>query len=168
MEIRQLRPGEVDRLVEACWLPYVEELAADDERCATVPGAGADQAEFYRSRVADDDAQFLVAIDDEDGTEDGEDSAEDDGEFVAFAVATLEVAPVFERGVVCSVADVYVAPAYRRRGIASELLTALETWGRERGAEEAHLHVGAANDAAIECYRERGYDVWRHQLAREL
>lgn len=163
MEIRQLRPGEVDRLVEECWLPYVEELAADDERCATVPGAGADQAEFYRSRVADDDARFLVAIDDEDSAE-----GDDADEFAAFAVATLEVAPVFERGVVCSVDDVYVAPAYRRQGIASELLTELETWGRERGAEEAHLHVGAANDAALECYRERGYDVWRHQLAREL
>ncbi len=50
-----------------------------------------------------------------------------------------------------------VAPAYRQRGIASELLNRLESSGRAAGATMIWLHVDAHNESAIRLYQSRAY-----------
>lgn len=55
------------------------------------------------------------------------------------------------------VALVEVAPAHRRRGLATHLLRALTTWGAEQGATQAFLQVLAENDTAIASYTKLGF-----------
>jgi ribosomal protein S18 acetylase RimI-like enzyme len=50
-----------------------------------------------------------------------------------------------------------VAPEYRRRGIARELLTRLEQPARSAGAAAIWLHVDAENAPAIRLYQLHGY-----------
>lgn len=50
-----------------------------------------------------------------------------------------------------------VAPAYRRRGIATALLTDLTDEARRRGARTIWLEVGAGNTAAQALYARHGY-----------
>jgi len=51
----------------------------------------------------------------------------------------------------------YVAPAARRRGIASALLGELEAWARERGFSAAVLETGTGQPEAVALYERCGY-----------
>lgn len=52
-----------------------------------------------------------------------------------------------------------VAPAWRRKGIATRLTEQCLKLGVERGAAAAHLEVRPSNTAAIELYEKLGFDV---------
>lgn len=58
------------------------------------------------------------------------------------------------------VAGVEVAVDARRRGLASSIMAALWTWGRERDATRTFLQVEAENSAALALYTGQGY--WVH------
>jgi len=58
----------------------------------------------------------------------------------------------------------YVAPAYRRRGLALRLLEAADGWMTWRDVAGRELFVTAANEAAVEAYRKRGYEVVDHRM----
>ena len=51
-----------------------------------------------------------------------------------------------------------VAPACRRHGVGSALLTACLAWARAAGAREVVLHVFPHNEAAIALYRKHGFE----------
>jgi len=69
------------------------------------------------------------------------------------------------RGVV---RNVYVDPAYRNRGVGSDLMDAAEASLRERGATVVSLEAMAANDRARRFYRDRGYVPHRVQFEKSL
>jgi RimJ/RimL family protein N-acetyltransferase len=51
-----------------------------------------------------------------------------------------------------------VAAAYRRRGIATALMTAAEEWARDSRVSKLELHVFPHNAAAIALYEKLGYE----------
>jgi ribosomal protein S18 acetylase RimI-like enzyme len=57
----------------------------------------------------------------------------------------------------CGVTSVDVAPAARRRGIGSAVMTELLAWARQGGATASYLQVRAANPAALRLYDALGY-----------
>lgn len=57
-----------------------------------------------------------------------------------------------------------VLPQWRRRGIASALLTAAEEWARGTGAEAVRLCSGEERAGAHAFYRARGYRCDKRQL----
>lgn len=64
--------------------------------------------------------------------------------------------------------NIYVLPAYRRRGIASRLYAAAEDWAREQGACRLELHVWEFNRDAMAAYRAWGLTAQRHVLEKNL
>ncbi len=50
-----------------------------------------------------------------------------------------------------------VAPAFRRRGLGSALMDAVQTWGAEHGAAHAVLQVAEGNSGALALYAGLGY-----------
>jgi GNAT superfamily N-acetyltransferase len=50
-----------------------------------------------------------------------------------------------------------VHPAFRRRGLASALMGAVQTWGAEHGADHAVLQVAEGNSGALALYAGLGY-----------
>ncbi|MEA5365819.1 GNAT family N-acetyltransferase [Amycolatopsis sp., V23-08] len=81
---------------------------------------------------------------------------------VGYGVATLEGATAgVVRGALVDgwlhVGRLEVAPAFRRRGLASALMAALGTWGVEQGAGRAVLQVAEANSGALALYTGLGY-----------
>ena len=56
------------------------------------------------------------------------------------------------------VAAMWVAPAARRQGLASALLTALAAAAAQRGAASLHLQTDADNTAALRLYERRGFE----------
>lgn len=61
---------------------------------------------------------------------------------------------------------VEVAPAYRRRGLASWLGAAMLAWGAEHGAQAAYLQVLESNEAGVSLYGSQGFvEHHRHRYA---
>jgi len=155
MEIRSLRPAEVEAFVEDLWIPFQREAAADEPFHPLVDDLRAPGIDHREDRLADDDAADLVAV--------------VDGRRVGFASATRETtAPIFDRGSNCHVSELFVAEPYRRRGVATALLDACVRRGSEWGCETASIAVAADNDAARALYEREGFEVRRRRLLRGI
>ena len=75
---------------------------------------------------------------------------------VGYAILTLGFS--FEyRGRDAFVDEIYVAPAFRGRGIAGRALAALEAECAQCGVKALHLEVERGNEAARRLYRRRGF-----------
>ena len=66
------------------------------------------------------------------------------------------------------IADVWVEPHARRKGIASALIQYTEIECRKRGASEVRLSVYSENEGALELYKSLGYDIRTYSLSRRL
>ncbi|HEX2998256.1 MAG TPA: GNAT family N-acetyltransferase [Anaerolineales bacterium] len=75
------------------------------------------------------------------------------GKPVAYICAVLD-----NRSALASVIDLVVASERRRKGAASELLTATQTWAAERGARRLILEMQSKNQAYIRLAQKFGYD----------
>ena len=53
--------------------------------------------------------------------------------------------------------DLRIAPAFRRSGVGTELLSAAEQWAREQGAQEFKVETQHINVAACRFYARRGF-----------
>lgn len=66
------------------------------------------------------------------------------------------------------VAALYVDPRLRGQGVGRQLMEEGEDVLRDWGCESAHLMVTVANQAAVQLYRELGYEVVRYQMEKPL
>jgi len=79
-----------------------------------------------------------------------------DGRGVAFGLAVLD------RGCL-GLFDIAVAPAFRRRGLARRVISALLGWGAAEGATKAYLQVMIANEPARALYHDIGFhEIYRY------
>ncbi|MFG3339199.1 GNAT family N-acetyltransferase [Glycomyces sp. NPDC048151] len=60
-------------------------------------------------------------------------------------------------GGIVAISNIGTLPAYRRQGLGTEILHALEAWGYANGARRAALQVETDNGAAIAMYARLGY-----------
>ncbi len=64
--------------------------------------------------------------------------------------------------------DLYVAPKYRKQGIASALLNAAKNWVRSRCLDYIELKVVADNKNAIDFYSRQGFHTAMHTMRTPL
>jgi ribosomal-protein-alanine N-acetyltransferase len=77
------------------------------------------------------------------------------GEIAAFCIAHLERAGNKLRSYVVTLD---VAPQYRRKGLAGQMMQRIEQQALEAGCEAMELHVSIENDGAIAFYEREGYE----------
>jgi len=93
--------------------------------------------------------------------------ASEDGEMTRVSVSTAEA-----RGIAVLDGDwvgihtLAVDPAYRRRGLATQVIATLVAWAAERGARTVWLHVETDNEAARALYDSLGFS--EHHRCRYL
>jgi ribosomal-protein-alanine N-acetyltransferase len=80
--------------------------------------------------------------------------AESDGELVGFAIAQIEPGAAGSRGYVVTLD---VAAAWRRRGLARQLMEHLEAKTAAAGANGMELHAYVGNEGAVRLYEGIGY-----------
>ncbi|MFW9992770.1 MAG: GNAT family N-acetyltransferase [Candidatus Odinarchaeota archaeon] len=84
-------------------------------------------------------------------------SASKDGEIVGTAFAVLD-----PRGYLY-IANLVVDNRYRRKRIATSLMSRVIAWGMQQGAIHAWFHVDSENDGAITMYKRMGFEwVYRY------
>lgn len=96
--------------------------------------------------------------------------AEIDGKMTGCAVAqiTQTMFPPSNIGLVGCIQLCWVAPEARRQGICSQLVGAVETWARERGARIVELAYLADNSLAKKAWNRLGYAPFRIQACKSL
>ena len=82
--------------------------------------------------------------------------AEFDGRLAGY-IRVKPVTPLPENAHVLGIVGLAVAPADRRRGIASALLAAAEQHARARGARKLSLRVLSTNGGAVRLYERHGF-----------
>ena len=60
--------------------------------------------------------------------------------------------------------DLYVSPAYRKKGIAAELLNAVKKWAKKREFDFIEIKVLVGNDNAIRLYERESYSEIYHTM----
>src|SRR5271154_1013355 len=80
--------------------------------------------------------------------------AEDGGELIGFVIAQVRRV---EAGFLAYIVTLDVAPEWRRKGLARELIAEIGERALAEGARRVLLHVFADNDAAIRFYERLGY-----------
>ncbi len=80
---------------------------------------------------------------------------EEDGHKVAFATV-VSFPHAWSGGKTVLLDDLYVLPAYRRRGIGAQFMKATEAWGRQIGAKRLCLLVEPHNPSK-QLYEQEGY-----------
>lgn len=93
----------------------------------------------------------------------------EDDRLVAFASATLwrESGMRKDLKTVC-LDNIFVLPAYRRRGIAAKLFAEIEAWANIQGAIRLELHTWDFNEGAIAMYKTAGMVPQRYVLEKML
>jgi ribosomal-protein-alanine N-acetyltransferase len=84
--------------------------------------------------------------------------AEDRGELIGFVIAHVKRVETEWR---VYIVTLDVAPEWRRKGLARELMAEVEARSLADGARRIHLHVFMGNDAAIRFYERLGYESIR-------
>ncbi|KAB1187661.1 MULTISPECIES: GNAT family N-acetyltransferase [Haloferax] len=159
MQIRPCSDADIASLVDDLWLPFAEEMGGIDQydALATDVDVRTEAVEYRRAQLADEDTETFVAVDDE------------GRRLVGYTtVSYAESPPVFARGPVAKVKDLYVAPAARGDGLGTRLLERAHEWGRERGCERVALSVHARNEGARACYESMGYETRYLKMDRSL
>ena len=91
-----------------------------------------------------------------------------DGQIIGIATFNEDLHFLDESGTVWVIADVWVTPMMRRRGIATQLVKAAENECKSQGATEVRLQVYATNEAAIRLYTSLGYCTLLYSLRKRL
>lgn len=156
MEVREATAEEAARIVDDLWLPLARQMATlNEDYDALAEDIRSELLDHFDDLMTADDAVVFVGV--------------DDGTFVALCSAEIrERPPVFDRETEAFVNEVYVTEAYRREGVATELLERLEQWARDRGCDHMTLSVPAGDDPARALYEEFGFEVVRSRMATDL
>lgn len=95
------------------------------------------------------------------------DSGSGEEQLVGFLLATVQIAPESDEPV-AYIQELLVHPAFRRRGVAMQLLDRAEHYFLdERRFTLIYLTTAAENDAALRLYRSRGYTVNQVRLSKQ-
>jgi ribosomal protein S18 acetylase RimI-like enzyme len=93
--------------------------------------------------------------------------AELDGQICGFACVRI-VPCVLYAAPYAELTELYVDPAFRRRGAGRTLIAFAEQLAHERGAADVIIQTGVANAPAQALYRAQGYDTYAVALHRKL
>ena len=94
--------------------------------------------------------------------------AKDQGELVGICTFSRDGFILDAQTQVWEIADVWVEPHARRKGIATALIRECEQECKLRGADEVRLTVYALNEGALGLYQSLGYDVSSYTLSRDF
>ena len=157
IHVRPAIDADSERLVEAVIDQQEYERKLHDSR---LPGAA--MAVAYLRHVGESTAQNSGAIW----------VAELDGVFAGFAVCWVEhecnVAETADSNRCGYIADTYVIPRLRGRGVVAHLLAAAEAHLRALGVRRIRIGALAANASALRAYAKHGFETYEVVMEKRV
>lgn len=142
--IRPVEPRD-ETAIARLWTMLTEQHIALDPR---LPGATNGAAARYARRLIErrSDPATMALV------------AEVEGETVGYVLgAVIDLHPdLFQHVDAGFVADIFIDPAYRRRGLGRELVATLNEWFRRKGVQQVEWQVAARNPEGIRFWEAIG------------
>jgi ribosomal protein S18 acetylase RimI-like enzyme len=152
--IRPSTKRDVDDLIRL-WREFMRDPSSIDRPIPTHDENAKRQRGFVSKLIEEDPRQVHVA--------------EANGRLVGYVMCQKTVKSPLEMPYVWSfVTDLFVEPAFRRRGIGKELLQACLGYLKSTGCKHVRLVVWYMNEAAIRLYRELGFREHMEVLQTDL
>lgn len=144
--IHEALPADID-VVHELWIALAEEMDKLDPVHRLAPSYREQGRDLMNDAIADDFTHVHVAFDGD--------------RAIGFAIIRLQFPHgLFEQKPLVHISDVYVMPEYRRRGVATALVTHGIAFARKKGIGLVTLGV-LANCPAIGLYEKLGFKVHR-------
>lgn len=95
--------------------------------------------------------------------------AEDNGKVIGYAVATRSREPTFYKfSHVAILSDVFVESSHRGKGVARQLLAALEQWARAQKLQAIEVNVFPDHQEELQSLKGLGFFQYRIKMLRPL
>lgn len=156
MDIVEADVSDAERLVDDLWIPLAREMEEVSEfnRLAD-NGVRSDAVKYFTDRLRKDEHVFLIALINE--------------EYAGFvSIEERSARPVFERDKYGHIHELFVAKDFRRKGVATALLDAVEDLCRNKDFDMIRLSVNVRNDSAQELYRKNDFYSERKMMVKDL
>jgi GNAT superfamily N-acetyltransferase len=154
--IRTTDPRDAQAVAQL-YVEVADEVVAREPSFRHLPEAN-EVARRYQSRIGESDRAVLVAV--------------SGGTVIGFVDASLQrhagAATYRAPGVDVYVEELIVTASHRRRGVATQLMRAVEAWERNTGAGLVWLDTHLENDGARALYATIGYREVGVELLKEL
>ena len=134
------------------WTQLVNDQSSHDPRLNIKSMNDDDVRNFLRRLILD--RRLIIAVESE--------------SIVGIATIAPDLNMLDHSGTVWNIADVWVEPSYRRRGIARSLVRVSEERALLDGATEIRLQVYVTNDAASMMYGQLGYRTIIRTMRKRL
>lgn len=92
-------------------------------------------------------------------------------EIIGFAIAQIKLTAkndLLRENRIAYIEEIYVSPAFRKKGVGKRLYEYIETFAKEREIDRIDLNVWSFNKAAIDFYKKCGMNVQRYTLEKKL
>lgn len=153
MQIRRATLRDIKEILPV-WGELADFHAALDSAFKPSPEWAREYSAYLRGLMTREDAIAVVA--------------REDHEVVGYAVGRITtLPPFFARRYRGYIHDVFVKREYRRRGIGRRLVEEILAWLRQHRVTLVELTVAVNNDA-IPFWERLGFQVYMHQMKREL
>lgn len=159
MHIRRVRAEEsaIRRYLDACWLPYQEELSTIRTDHSLTDDASERALEFHTDQLDTPSGRLWVALDDVDNPT--APLPETGATFAGFIRTQFSPSPQrFDWSDRVEMADCWVREGYRGSGLADDLLRRAAQHAREDGCADLTLTVGTENQRALGYFESRGFE----------
>ena len=142
-------------MLERLWTEFMQELSSVDDRFQPSDDAVVRWRNDFKGWLTADGRRIFVAV--------------VEGDLAGFlSVERIYAPPIYKAVPEAIVAELYVAPDYRRRGFARRLLAEARQWCAERGVERLRADVLSRNGNALDFFRGEGADSFAQTLLLEL
>ena len=143
MHIREAVPGDVSEL-KVLWTEFIDYHSDLDSDYTRSGDALANWADYIDTKFDDDLAKILVAVEDE--------------IVVGYIGAMIRMyPPVWTISKYGYIEEIAVTENFRRKGIASQLLTAAQKWLLSQGTSRIKVNIDSANEASQGFFRSQGF-----------
>ncbi|MBS1623100.1 MAG: GNAT family N-acetyltransferase [Bacteroidetes bacterium] len=143
MIYRRANSADVPQMLPL-WRYLIDIHAPVEPMFEVVDGAEAKFAEFVKSLLEKENYRVIVA--------------EDEGKIAGYVIAHVSLTPdVFVIRRRMYVQDMVIEPAYRRQGIAKQLMSEVLDFAREQEVEKIDLLVAVQNEGANKFWQEMGF-----------
>ncbi|MFP9062230.1 GNAT family N-acetyltransferase [Natrialbaceae archaeon A-chndr2] len=155
VNIRPIRPTEIENVVNELWQPFAADMESRNERFELADNATKAMINNFRNGIRQDGVFILVA--------------EVDNEVIGYLLFEIrDTPPIFKRERDCALDQLYVKPEHRGKSIGQALIDRAILIGKEKGAETVVLTIDAENEGALKFFDNLGYDIWRHHLYKPI
>ena len=143
MHIREAVPGDVSEL-KVLWTEFIDYHSDLDSDYTRSDDALANWVYYIDTKFDDDLAKILVAVEDE--------------IVVGYIGAMIRMyPPVWTISKYGYIEEIAVTENFRRKGIASQLLTAAQKWLLSHGTSRIKVNIDSANEASQGFFRSQGF-----------